>query len=147
MTEDPIDPTGDSLEDRTALISDLGHLADLKLRKAEIEKAIEDWQASLVKEMDADKLSELEFTDSAGRPVRATVVRSTTRTIDLAALAEMDELLANAVSKRVVDKERWDKAERMGLLSQPKFANLVQVRPKKPYILFGSPEKETTDEQ
>lgn len=147
MTDPEPDPTGDSMEDREALASDLNHLNELKLRKSEIEKEIEDWQATLVKDLNADQLTEVEFYDTAGRPLKATVVTGTTRTLDLEALVEMDSSLADAVSKRVVDNERWKKAEKMGLLSQPKYQQLIHTKPKRPYILFTAPLEETTDEQ
>jgi hypothetical protein len=143
MTEDA--PMHDALEDAQAFADDLARLDGLKRAKAELENEIDYLQASIAKDMQAEQISEIEFNDHEGRPIKATVVTGTTRTLDLAALAEMDESLANAVSKRVVDTERWKKAEAMGLLSQAKFTNLVRVKPKKPYILFTAPMEETED--
>jgi len=140
-------PAHDHLEDYQALIEDLARLDGLKRARTELENEIDYLQAGIAKDMQAVKLTELELTDTEGRPLKATVVTGSTRTLDLKALAEMDESLANAVSKRVVDTERWKKAEAMGLLTQPKFAQLVITKPKRPYILFSAPTEETTPDE
>jgi hypothetical protein len=141
--EDP----GMTEEEISAISVDLDRLSRLKLERDAIEAEIDYLQAAMVKILDASQVKEIEITDRDGKPLKATVVTGATKTFDLEALADMDKSLADAVSKRVVDRARLEKAEAMGLLAQPKYQGLWKIKAKRPYILFTAPREEAVSDE
>ena len=133
------------VEEMNALIHDLNHLNQLKLQKADLEAQIEDFTSATTKEMNALRMKEFGFVDDLGNPVKATMVTGTTRNVDLEYLKEIDRSLAEAICDFKVNTAKLKKAESLGLFSQPKFNAVFSERPKRPYILFSSPE-ETSNE-
>ena len=131
------------------IIMDLDRLNELKLEKKSVEDEIDYLQAALIKAMNAAQASEALITDHRGNPLKATVVSSSTESVDMDYLENklQDHRLVEAITERTVSTAKLKKAKELGLFDDPIHAKALIRKPKKPYILFTAPIEEGTDDE
>lgn len=124
------------------LIHDLIVLNNRKLDAKREKEDMDLEEARLVKELQARQVKSAPIVEG----LTGTVVTGKTVTYDLVVLEETDPELFKVVTKTSIDSDRWKKAEKLGLVTDEVRARAVRSKPNKPYILFGSPAEETSDE-
>ena len=124
------------------LVHDLVALSNRKLDAKREKEDMDLEEARLVKELQALQVKSAPIVEG----LIGTVVTGKTVAYDLDELLVVDPDLYAAVTKTSIDSDRWKKAEKMGLVTDAVRARAVRTKPNKPYILFGSPAEETSDE-
>lgn len=129
-----------TLSDHDPVAREIVRLADLKAKIAELEAEAKFVSERVIKEIDSIGFGSVQAEKPDGDFVRATVVRSHTKEVNLAELEKVDAALFEKITVRKVDGKALDRAIHAGKFLDPNVSRTVSIKERAPYVRISSAE-------
>lgn len=127
----------DILDVDDALARELVRIADLKAQIDTLETEKKLLTERVVKQLDADGQATVGVLTPQGERMRATVVRSPVKDVNLAVLRDINEDLYINITTRKVDSKKLNHALNTGQFTESEIARTISIVERSPYIRFS----------
>jgi len=134
----------DILDSESQLARTIVRLNDIKAAIAQLDE-----EKAFITEQLAKELQDSGSTIAArpdGTMIKATVVRGTTREVNMVRLEELDPDLFNKVTKRSIDTRALDRAINAGYFNTAEMLATLSIREKAPYVRLSAFDPYAEDE-